>query len=66
MTREKYSGRLAKFFDFIGLMDSNAIEDCAKAFTERGRKEPDGVFVSVMWFAQVPPKGSESIIAKPS
>ena len=65
MTREKYSGRLAKFFDFIGLTE-RTMEERAKAFTERGKKEPDWVFVSVMRFAQVPPKGSESIIAKPS
>jgi hypothetical protein len=41
MTREKYRGRLAKFFDFIGLINSSTMEDCAKAFVERGKKEPD-------------------------
>jgi hypothetical protein len=41
MTREKYRGTLAKFFDFIGLTDSNTIEERAKAFSERGKKEPD-------------------------
>jgi hypothetical protein len=28
------------------------MEDCAKAFTERGRKDPDWVFVTVLRFAQ--------------
>jgi hypothetical protein len=37
MTREKYRGRLAKFFDFISLTDSNTIEERAKAFSERGK-----------------------------
>jgi hypothetical protein len=39
MTREKYRGRLAKFFDFIGLT-GGTMEERAKAFTERGEKEP--------------------------
>ncbi len=53
MTREKYRGRLAKFFDFIGLTDSNStMEERAKVFTERGKKEPDGVFATVLRFAQ--------------
>jgi hypothetical protein len=43
MTREKYRGRLAKFFDFIGLINSSTMEDSAKAFAERGKKEPDWV-----------------------
>jgi hypothetical protein len=51
MTRKKYRGRLAKFFDSIGLTEGT-IEDRAKAFTERGKKEPDWVFLSVMRFAQ--------------
>jgi hypothetical protein len=51
MTREKYGGRLAKFFDFIGLKEGT-MEERAKAFTERGKKEPDWVFVNVMRFAQ--------------
>jgi hypothetical protein len=32
MTREKYRGRLAKFFDFIGLT-KGAMEERAKTFT---------------------------------
>jgi hypothetical protein len=51
MTREKYRGRLAKFFDFIGLIGVT-IEERSKTFTERGKKEPDWVFVSVLRFAQ--------------
>jgi hypothetical protein len=39
MTSEKYRGRLAKFFDFIGLTEGT-MEERAKAFTERGKKEP--------------------------
>lgn len=36
MTREKYRGMLAKFFDFIGLTDnnSNTIEEHTKAFAK--------------------------------
>jgi hypothetical protein len=40
MTREKYRGRLAKFFDFIGLTEGT-MEERAKTFTERGTKDPD-------------------------
>ena len=36
MTRDKYRGRLAKFFDFIGLT-GETMEERAKTFTE-GRK----------------------------
>jgi hypothetical protein len=36
MTREKYRGRLAKFFDFIGLTEGT-MEERAKTFTERGK-----------------------------
>jgi hypothetical protein len=51
MTREKYRGRIAKFFDFIGLTEGT-MEERAKAFRESGKKEPDGVFVTVLRFAQ--------------
>jgi hypothetical protein len=51
MTREKYRGRLAKFFDFVGLTEGT-IEERAKTFTERGKKDPDWVFLSVLRFAQ--------------
>jgi hypothetical protein len=51
MTREKYSGRLAKFFDFIGLT-KDTTEERAKTFTQRGKKEPDWAFVTVLRFAQ--------------
>jgi hypothetical protein len=50
MTREKYRGRLAKFFDFLGLQ--GPIEERARIFAERGRKEPDWAFVSILRFAQ--------------
>ncbi len=49
MTREKYKGRLAKFFDFIGLT-GGTIEERAETFTERGKRQPDWVFVSVLRF----------------
>lgn len=51
MTREKYIGRLAKFFDFIGLTEGT-MKEGAKTFTERGKKEPEWVFVNVLRFAQ--------------
>lgn len=38
MTGEKYRGRLAKFFDFIGLAEGT-MEERAKTFTEREREE---------------------------
>jgi hypothetical protein len=39
MTSEKYRGRLAKFFDLIGLKEET-MEERAKTFTERSKKEP--------------------------
>ena len=51
MTMEKYRGRLAKFFDFIGLTEGT-MEERAKTFTERGKRQPDWVFLSVLHFAQ--------------
>ncbi len=35
MTKEKYRGKVAKFFDFIGL-NEGTMEERAEAFTERG------------------------------
>ena len=53
MTSEKYRGRLAKFFDFIGVTEGT-MEERAKAFTERGKKEPYwAIVVTVLRFAQV-------------
>jgi hypothetical protein len=51
MTREKYKGRIAKFFDFIGLTEGT-MEERAKAFSQRGKKEPDWVFLSVLSFVE--------------
>lgn len=51
MTKEKYKGRLAKFFDFIGLTEGT-MEERAEAFTERCKRQPDWVFQSVLRFAQ--------------
>jgi hypothetical protein len=51
MTREKYRGRLAKFFDFIGLTEGT-MEERATVFAEKGKKDSDWVFVSVLRFAQ--------------
>jgi hypothetical protein len=50
MTQEKYKGRLAKFFDFIGLQ--GLLEERAKAFAERAKKDLGGVFVNILRFAQ--------------
>jgi hypothetical protein len=50
--REKYRGRLAKFFDPIGLIEGT-MEERTKAFTERCKRQTDWVFVSVMRFANV-------------
>jgi hypothetical protein len=50
MTREKYRGRLAKFFDFVGL--EGTIEERAQAFAERGGKDADWLFVNLLMFAQ--------------
>jgi len=41
MTRERYRGRLAKFFDFIGLTEGT-MEERAKTSTERERKSQTG------------------------
>jgi hypothetical protein len=38
VTRDKYRGRLAKFFDSIGLTEGT-IEESSNSFTERGKKE---------------------------
>jgi hypothetical protein len=37
LTREKYTGRLAKFLDFIGITEGTIVEQCT-AFAERGKK----------------------------
>jgi hypothetical protein len=50
MTSEKYRGRLAKFFDFVGLIEGT-MEERAKAFTEKGKKQPASLLRSCMqWF----------------
>jgi hypothetical protein len=51
MTRKKYKGRLLKFFDFIGLRQ-RPMEERAKTFIERTKKEPDWLFVGLLRFAQ--------------
>ena len=40
ITRGKYRGRLAKFFDFVGLTEGT-MEERTKTFTERGKRQPD-------------------------
>jgi hypothetical protein len=47
MIREKHGGRLSKFFDFISLT-GGTMEERAKAFTERSRRQPKWVFQSVL------------------
>lgn len=51
MTREKYRGRLAKFFDFIGLEEP--IEERANAFTEKAKDKPDWLLSNLFGFAQI-------------
>jgi hypothetical protein len=58
MTREKYRGRLAKFFDFIGLTEGT-MEEHAKTSTERSKKEPDWVFVNILRLHMPTKKGSQ-------
>jgi hypothetical protein len=43
MTREKYRGRVAIFFDFIGITEGT-MEERAKTFTERKRDNQTGYF----------------------
>jgi hypothetical protein len=47
MTRQKCRGRLAKFFDFVGLIEGT-MEERAKAFTEKGKKQPASLLRSCM------------------
>jgi hypothetical protein len=65
MTREKYRGRLAKFFDFIGLTEGT-MEERATVFTEKGKKDSDWVFVSVLRFAQSQKVRVESVQISPA
>jgi hypothetical protein len=50
MTREKYKGRLSKFFDFVGLQGT--MEQHSQYFTDRAIKEPNWLFSNVWRFAQ--------------
>lgn len=47
MTMQKYRGTRAKFFNFIGLT-GGTMEEHAKMFAQRGKKEPDWMFVGVL------------------
>jgi hypothetical protein len=47
ITRQKCRGRLAKFFDFVGLIEGT-MEERAKAFTEKGKKQPASLLRSCM------------------
>jgi hypothetical protein len=50
ITRQKCRGRLAKFFDFVGLIEGT-MEERAKTFTEKGKKQPASLLRSCMqWF----------------
>jgi hypothetical protein len=64
MTREKYRGRLAKFFDFIGLTDGT-MEERAKAVAERDKKEPEGAFATILQFAQGSERNGRKLRDKP-
>jgi integrase len=59
MTREKYKGWLARFFDFIATQDSiidvaspTTIEQRAQAFADKAKKESGWVFASIFRFTQ--------------
>ena len=60
MTREKYRGRLAKFSDFIGLTEDTT-EERANTFTEKGKKDSEWVFVTVLQFAQAQKRRVERV-----
>jgi hypothetical protein len=51
MTRNRYQTRLAKFFDFIGIADTR-LEDRARAFAERGKKDSNWAFNNIVKFVQ--------------
>jgi hypothetical protein len=51
MTAKIYNNKKKLIFDFIGLQ--GLIEEGAKAFAERGKKDLDWMFVNILRFAQV-------------
>lgn len=51
-TREKYTGRLGKFFEFLGLQGTT-MEEKSRVFAEKGRGNADWVFNSVLRFMQL-------------
>jgi hypothetical protein len=65
MTREKYRGRLAKFFDFIGLT-KDTMKESTKTFTKRGKRQPDWVFVSVLRFGHAQKERVDNLEISPA
>jgi hypothetical protein len=51
LTREKYTGRLAKFFEFIGLTEGTMEERCID-FAERAKNDFKWVFNNILRFLQ--------------
>jgi integrase len=51
-TREKYIGRLAKFFDFIGLTEGTMEERCT-FFTEHGKNDFKWTLNNILRFLQI-------------
>ena len=50
MTREKYKGRLAKFFDYVGLQGT--VEERAKVLAEREKTYPNWLLITLILFAR--------------
>jgi hypothetical protein len=51
LIREKYTGRLAKFFEFIGLTQGTMEERCSD-FAERAKNDFKWVFNNILRFLQ--------------
>ena len=52
LTREKYTGRLAKFLGFIGITEGTIVEQCT-AFAERGKKDFNWALNNILRFLQI-------------
>ena len=51
LTRKKYEGRLAKFFDFTGIAGETLEARCA-AFEQKGRADPNWASIAIIRFLQ--------------
>jgi len=52
MTREKYRGRLAKFFDFVGV-EGTSMPEQARTFVKISKNDRARLFDAVLQFAQM-------------